>query len=416
MRPGPPPPPAPAPLNAHALLIQICGYPHRPLPEVSDAADLAEVLQDPQLCGYPSAQVRVLIDHQATRAAVLTELRSLVAAADADASVVVYFSGHGGQLDDAAYLIPIDAELADLPGTAISAQDFARELAPLRARKVLLLFDCCHAGGLEAKELRLRPGLSEAAYDALARGRGWALLAASGVDESSYVVAGHRNGIFTKHLLAGLRGGRPSDDGLVRVFDLFEYLQPLVSREAPAQHPLFKCALHENFAVARYRGGAIDPVPRIDEAFTYHALLCYAQADAPFVRTTLLPRLRAAGLRVATTRDVEEPGLDRVLGLERGLEQARRTLVVVSRAFLRRDTRDDKYTDHAVLQQKHADIRGGRFSLIPIYLEAPDSLPDCPSWLQNLSGVDVATASAEHHLEGALQRLLQVLKRPVRQR
>jgi pyruvate kinase len=51
-----------------------------------------------------------------------------------------------------------------------------------------------------------------------------------------------------------------------------------------------KFAVRENFAIARYRGGVIATVPRVDDTFLYHAFLCYAQADAPFIRSTLLPR------------------------------------------------------------------------------------------------------------------------------
>jgi len=41
-------------LNAHALLIQITKYPRKPLPEVFDAIDFAEVLG----CGTRSADRR----------------------------------------------------------------------------------------------------------------------------------------------------------------------------------------------------------------------------------------------------------------------------------------------------------------------------------------------------------------------
>jgi hypothetical protein len=69
-----------------------------------------------------------------------------------------------------------------------------------RAGKVLVVFDCCHAGGIG------RP------------------------KDGTYVLPGAANSLFTGHLLAGLKGGVPGADGLVRVFDLFEYVQPRVTR------------------------------------------------------------------------------------------------------------------------------------------------------------------------------------------
>ena len=62
------------------------------------------------------------------------------------------------------------------------------------------------------------------------------------------------NSLFTQHLLAGFKGGVSSEDGLVRVFDLFEYVQPRVTSDQPNQHPVFKADLEENFPSAFTRG------------------------------------------------------------------------------------------------------------------------------------------------------------------
>jgi hypothetical protein len=240
--------------DRHALLIQIANYPDVPLPDVLDALDLADVLCDPMRCGFPPAHVRLLRDEEATRASILEGLRRLATDTSEDSTVVFYFSGHGGRLGDAAYLLPFDSDRCAIEATAMATDELARELAALRARAVLLIFDCCHSGGLEAKDakdiLPVRPGLPAEVHDALMQGRGWALFASSDVDELSYVRPGARNGIFTTHLLAGLRGEH-GGDGHVRVFDLFEYLQLRVVREEPRQHPVFKCALRDNFAIAR---------------------------------------------------------------------------------------------------------------------------------------------------------------------
>jgi hypothetical protein len=415
------------PLNAHALVIQIVGYPQMPLPDVRDADDLADVLRDPELCHYPLRQVTVLHEAQATRAGVLAALRALVAAADEDAAVLLYFSGYGGQRGETMYLLPYDCDPEALARTAISARALREELAPLRAGKVLLIFDCCHAGGSEGQASRdddggsgrdvVLPGLTEAVADELVSGRGWALIASSQGGQRSFVQRDARNSIFTHLLLDGLRGGRASDDGYVRVFDLFEYLQPRVVREEPRQRPMFKCALSENFAIARHRGGAVGAVPRTDDGFLYHALICYAEADAARVREALLLPLSAAGLRMATTQGVVEPGLERVIGLERGLTQARRTLVVVSQAFLRPNQEVDCFADFAALQRKDAYICKGLCSLIPIYLDDRYLLREVPTWLASLSGVQLGDAAGSHiDVDDEMARLIHMLRRPLLRR
>ena len=401
--------------DAHALLIQITGYPTMPLPAVHDAEDLASVLGDPALCGYPPGQVRVLRDGEATRVGIEAALEQLIDATDAKATVLIYFSGHGGQVAGATYLLPVDADAVDLAGTALSATRLAALLKRLRAQKVLLIFDCCHSGGLEAKTIEpelVSTGLSQAARDELVKGKGWVLVTSSDEHEKSYVRTHERNGIFTKHLLAGLRGARPSEDGTISAFGLYEYLQPKVVLDEPRQHPKFKCEVSESFAIARSRGGAIDPVPRTEDGFEYHALITYAQADAAVVREQILPPLRAAGLRIATTNEIAEPGVDRILDLEDGLRRARRIVVVVSRAFVKHAETDDKYADHAVLQRKHDDIVKGTFSLVPVDLEDRDSLTDCPRWLRTLVGVKLYG----YDVDIELRKLVQTLGKPVPRR
>ena len=119
-----------------------------------------------------------------------------------------------------------------------SGAEFTEVLNAIPARKVVVIFDCCHSGGIsQPRDLaapEYKAGLSESYYDeALKAGRGRVILASSRSTEYSYVLPGAEYGLFTEHLLSGLRGGVASDDGLVRIFDLFEYLQPRVTHAHP---------------------------------------------------------------------------------------------------------------------------------------------------------------------------------------
>jgi hypothetical protein len=87
------------------------------------------------------------------------------------------------------------------------------------------------------------------------------VLASSRGSESSWVQPGADHNVFTKHLLAGLRGGVPAPDGLVRVFDLFHYLQARVNAEQPNQHPLLKAEVEEDIPIALSLGGQSAPRP-----------------------------------------------------------------------------------------------------------------------------------------------------------
>ena len=84
--------------------------------------------------------------------------------------------------------------------------------------------------------------------------------------------------------------------GVIRIFDLFDYLQQKVTYDQPNQHPLFKAELEKNFPVALYLGGKaptpIPPLPPSDQ-FRHDIFINYRQQepDKTWVRKTLLPKL-----------------------------------------------------------------------------------------------------------------------------
>lgn len=404
--------------NAHALVIGIANYRHintLPPTVLKDAQDIHDLLIDPQHCGYPPGNVRLLLDDQATQAAVRQALADLAARSDPDSTVFFYLSSHGGRIESGPYtgeyLLPVDTVYTageSIAQTAISGNEFTAALRAIPARKVVVIFDCCHAGGIGQPKDAAAPvlkALPESYYDALKEGRGRVILASSRSTEFSYVMPGDENSLFTKHLLAGLRGGIPGNDGLIRIFDLFEYVQPRVTGSQSRQHPLFKAEVEENFPVALYLGGQKVAVPTDDTGFHYDAYISYVDRppDSIWVWEVLLPRLEAAGLRVAVSGDVEQPGVARVVGMERGIRQAKRTVVVLSAAYL---------TDHVagfenVLAQT-MDLQEGTYRLLPVKFEAFDE-SRLPLRLSQLTTLDLAHP---RRAEREFDRLVQALKGP----
>jgi hypothetical protein len=49
---------------------------------------------------------------------------------------------------------------------------------------------------------------------------------------------------------------------------------------------------------------------------------------------TLLPRLEQAGLRIAVSGDVDTPGVARLINIENGITQSKRTIIVLSETYL----------------------------------------------------------------------------------
>jgi hypothetical protein len=413
----------PALENAHALVIGIADYAEiNPLPPtvLNDARDVHSLLVDPARCGYRPENVHLLLNAEATQAAIREALAELAARSDEASTVLLYFSGHGGHVEAGPgageYLLPVDtvyASAGSIARTAISGASFTEALGAVPAGKMLMVFDCCHSGGIgqvkDAAAPAIKAGLPESYYDRLKEGRGRVILASSRSSEYSYVLPGAANSLFTQHLLAGLRGGIASEDGTIRIFDLFEYLQPRVTANQPNQHPIFKAEMEENFAVALYLGGQKGVVPRDEEGFRYDAYVSYVdrEPDATWVWDTLVPRLEGAGLRVAVSGDVEEPGVARVVGMERGIRQAKRTVIVLSDDYLA-----DRVADFENVLAQTMGLQEGTYRLLPVKRAALDE-GRLPTRLSLLTTLDLGHP---RRAEREFARLVQALQGPLPER
>jgi hypothetical protein len=378
--------------NAHGLIVQISAYQHVPaLPAVDDAAAITGVLTDRG--GYADDNVRVLVDAGATRSALLAALDDLAARTNRESTVFLYFSGHGGHVASGPhggeYLLPVDAVYPGdeaLAATALSGDRLTTALSAIAARKVVVVFDCCHSGGVgQPKDVGTPPleaGLRDGYYDALVAGRGRVIFASSRSTEYSYVPSGSRLGLFTSHLLDGLRGGAAGEDGFVRIFDLFEYVQPRVTTVRRDQHPVFKAEVEDNFAVAR-RPAAAPVASTTDGDFRYDAYVSYAEPDSEWVWRTLVPGLEGAGLRIAVSDDVAEPGVARVVNAERGIRQSRRTLVVLTPSYLA-----DRMAEFENVLTQTMGVEEGRHRLIPVRA-VPFDRTLLPVRLSMLTAVDL---------------------------
>lgn len=406
--------------NAHALIVGIANYKKiNPLPEtvLKDAQDIYHLLVSPQHCGYVSDNVQLLLDSQATQDAMQEALSQLAQRSNAESSVLLYISSHGGQVEfgphAGEYLLPVDADCtsgSSLAQTAISGTKFTEALRAIPARKLVVIFDCCHAGGIgqpkDANAPVLKGGLSDSYYDRLKQGTGRAILASSRSTESSYVLPEASNSLFTQHLLAGLQGGIASDDGLIRIFDLFEYVQPKVTVDQPNQHPIFKAELEENFPVALYLGGQKGVIPQVEPGFRYDAYISYVdtEPDATWVWDTLLPQLEDAGLKIAVSGDVDEPGVARVVNIERGIQQAKRTIIVLSEAYLSNTMAEFENTLGQAM-----GIQEGTYRLLPVKSMALDS-NRLPTRLSMLTTLDL---SHPRRAEREFTRLIRALQSPL---
>lgn len=415
--------------NAHALVVGIANYQNVGKLSASVLADsmgIYKTLIDPETCAYPRQNVTLLQDGKATAAALRESLSALADKTDSNSTVTIYLSSHGGRIEEGEYrgeyIAPVDVRVdpsdpAVLAGSAISGNEFSAALEAIPASKMLVLLDCCHAGGIgEAKDLApeigLVKGFSQEMIDRLGAGKGRAILASARPDEKSYILSGDQNSLFTKHLLAGLAGGVAGEDEFVRVFRLYEYVQPRVTAQHPNQHPRFKANLEDNFAVAFYKGGVakqIPPAPAVTEnEFAYDVYISYTdkEPDATWVWDTFIPKLKAEGFdpkRIAVAGEVREPGVALLLQTERAIKQSKRVLMAMSNQYF-----DDPRAIFDFELAQDLQVREENFRLLPVIFASGIDENRIPDRIRMYAPSDLSRRT-----ESRTQTLIDALKQPL---
>jgi Caspase domain len=224
--------------NSRGLIIGInsyekippLGYAHQ------DATAVAEVLRGH--FGFPDENLTVLLDGEASRAAIMSAFLSFAADSIArDDRIVVFFAGHGytrtARRGEVGYLAPVDGDPDDL-STLIRWDDLTRNADLFKAKHLLFLMDACY-GGL-ALVRALQPGSSRYLKDMMRR-YSRQVLTAGKADEVVADCGGPRAGhsIFTGHLLDALEGAAASSDGIISANAVIAYVCDRVAKD-PHSH------------------------------------------------------------------------------------------------------------------------------------------------------------------------------------
>ena len=109
----------------------------------ADARALADVLNNRDIGGFD--EVTLVLDR--TQREIGVEILNFLKSKKLNDLALLYFSGHGvldnhGQL----YLAAADTVVEELAATAIPASFVIQRMDDCRAKKQLLILDCCHSG------------------------------------------------------------------------------------------------------------------------------------------------------------------------------------------------------------------------------------------------------------------------------
>lgn len=233
-----------------AVIVGAARYTHMPSLRYTDddAYHIFAFLKSPEGGALPDAQVRLLIDEDATRENVLDAMRSVFLRADENDVVLFYFSGHG--LPGA--FLPVDYDGYE---NRLEHDEIRELLRACRAKHKLVLADACHSGSLLAARSAATIEI-ERYYRAFEESRGGtALLLSSKSEEYSLEDRGLRSGIFSHYLIRGLKGEADSNaDQIVTVRELFVFVhQQVRTYTGNIQTPTITGDYDENMPVAFVR-------------------------------------------------------------------------------------------------------------------------------------------------------------------
>ena len=282
-----------------ALVIGNAGYRIDPLDNpVNDARLVASSLKQ--------AGFDVTLAENLDRRSLLGALRAFGQRLNDNSVAVLYYAGHGLQLRDRNYLIPIDAEIRSEDEIALAGIDLSfilGRMSAARSRINIVILDACRNNPFAGKSLHTAQGL--APMDApvgtlLAYATAPGKLAADGLGNVN-----DKNGLYAQQLARQvLTPGLPVEHVFKRV------REAVVRASREAQVPWESSSLQGEFsfvpAVATARDGAIDAEAAAELAF-WNSVQGASRADDLRAYLRQYPRGRFATLAQSRLERLDAP-------------------------------------------------------------------------------------------------------------
>lgn len=238
----------------------------------TDAEKLASELE--KRCDVELENIHCLTNEKATKTHILNKLQQLVNDSEGIPidTLWIYFSGHGYQqiINNAKeyYLICNDTVKANITDTSIAGNDFVNGINQINASKVIVLLDCCHAGGISTMHKSNIPFDS----DQLLEKQNRVIISASHAEQVAFI--SQPVSLFTYALIEGIAGNYFQEgDKHVSLFDLAMYIRervyPLSKRKQQPKLNVFENSKTENFSILCYPHGK-----PLTPAFDTQFILC----------------------------------------------------------------------------------------------------------------------------------------------
>jgi hypothetical protein len=139
------------PTNTYAVIVGVLTWEEKSLTKYSAERRQDVVLhQQLRALGVPAENMTLLLDEQATRAAIESAVESIARKADHESTLIVYYAGHGMTQQGEGVFACYDIRTRRMLETGWRHKRLAKAIqSHFRGDTVLLLADCCFSGTLQ---------------------------------------------------------------------------------------------------------------------------------------------------------------------------------------------------------------------------------------------------------------------------
>ena len=221
-----------------AVIVGVASYNHMPALRYTDddAYRMHSFLKSPEGGALSDAQIRILIDEDATKNKIKGAMEDIFSQAGPNDLIMLYYSGHGLK----GAFIPIDF---DGFNNRLDHEEVSAIFSRSPAKYKLCIADACHSGSLLAMKSANVGNVLNNYYKTLSNAAaGTALIMSSKSEETSLESSGLRQGVFSHFLIRGLKGEADADKNkVVTVDELYAYIERNVKEyTGNRQSPIIK--------------------------------------------------------------------------------------------------------------------------------------------------------------------------------
>jgi len=186
---------------------------------------------------YPESKSSIVLlkDQQATKQNILSNMRSIFSNSNSSDELILFFSGHGFN----GYFVPYNCNNEK---NLLYHSEVRKAFSLSSAKRKIVFADACRAGSIKKENSDADTAFgTESYYQKLKKEKGGiALMLSSRWNQNSQESSNIRNGIFTYHLLNGLKGAADYDGNNTIVIDeIYKYVRSkVISASAGKQVPI----------------------------------------------------------------------------------------------------------------------------------------------------------------------------------